>query len=163
MKQIGVIGPESKNVKDKAVLDLAFKIGAQLAKQQAIVITGGCSGVAQAACKGAMSQGGISIGTPGAKRKTAVEGVTVEICTPIDVGDFCFAGILSSDALICFAGGPGTVAEIALAYRYGKPLIFMRGYGDDWLEQLIDVSDDYPLFIADTVEQAVQLALTQDN
>jgi uncharacterized protein (TIGR00725 family) len=161
--QIGIIGPETKNMIEEQreiFLPLAFQIGKELSKRGATLITGGCSGIAEAACKGASLVGGITVGTPGPKRGSSVAGVNVEICTPIDVGDYLFAGTLSSDVIIVFPGDAGTLAELAIAYRYKKPLILIKGISDGILEKLFSkVDSDYPQYIAEDVFSIVDTAM----
>mgnify|MGYP001580784643 CR=1 FL=1 len=89
--------------------------------------------------------------------------IAVEICTPIDIGDFLFAGIPSCDSLIVFPGGAGTMAELALAYRYSKPMIIMMGY-NQWYDELIcnplDSSIGKLKFLgAEKPEEAVKIAV----
>lgn len=159
--QIGIIGPEKKNIPEDKIrmLDVAKEIGAELAKRGAILITGGCSGVSRAACEGAQSQRGITVGTPGRIRDTSASPVTVEICTPIDVGDYLFAGILSSDCIIAFPGDAGTVAELAIAYRYKKPIVVLKEY-EDILQNLFgSFSKEYPLFTVGSAKEAACIAI----
>lgn len=161
--QIGIIGPEEKNMKKNKnrMLTMAKEIGKLVAVNKAVLITGGCSGVAQAACKGAQEQKGITVGTPGRTRGTSIFPVTVEICTPIDIGDYLFAGILSSDCIIVFPGDAGTLAELAIAYRYKKPLVFIKGFGEDLPKKLFgSFENKYPLFVVNDAEEAVNTALS---
>jgi len=163
--QIGIIGPEQKNMRGTAdyvqtMLDISKEIGAGIAKQKAILITGGCSGVVRAACEGAMEKGGIVIGTPGRDRGACVAPVTVEICTPIDVGDYLFAGVPSCDALIVLPGDAGTLAELAIAYRYKKPLVFIKGFDENLLKESFGSATDlYPYAIVNTAQEAVAKAM----
>lgn len=160
--QIGIIGPEEKNIcldKD-SFLKQAYELGKKLAEKNAIIITGGCTGVAESASKGAFDAGGITIGTPGPERGSSVESTTIEICTPINVGDFIFAGTLSSDVLIVFPGDAGTIAELAIAYRYRKPLLVLRCFEKEILKQMNwNKMEDYPLYVADSVDDLVLLAI----
>jgi len=156
--QIGVIGGEDKNLppdKREKILKIARKIGQEIAKNKAILISGGMSGVMEAACQGAYEKGGITVGTPGRKRKTSNPWVMVEICTPIDIGDYIFAGILSCDAIIVLPGGTGTLAEIFIASRYKKPLIFIKDFSLELLEK-INLKNKY---IADSAELAVKMSI----
>ena len=165
--QIGVIGPEERNISSelkKKFLETAEEIGRIIAKNNAILITGGCSGVAEACAKGAYENNGITVGTPGRNRRTSNAYTTVEICTPIDIGDYLFAGVLSCDAIIVFPGDAGTLAELAIAYRNKKPLIFIEGFEENLLDRLFThISKDYPKFIAKNPEEAVKLALKFGN
>ncbi len=163
--QIGIIGPERKNLpknkgEQRKILKLAGEIGRGVAKEKAILITGGCSGVVAAASKAAYQNGGIVVGTPGRERGTAIPWTTVEICTPIDIGDYLFAGVLSCDAIIVIPGDAGTLAELAIAYRNRKPLIFIKGFQEDILEKLeFNKRKTYPYFIVNSAKEAVKSAL----
>src|SRR3989344_311921 len=103
--QIGVMGPavseypQDPKIK-KLICRYAEKIGELLAKRGVIVFTGGMDGVMELACKGAKNKNGITVGTPGRTRNMSNKYVDIEVLTPIDVGDFIFAGILSCDAII---------------------------------------------------------------
>jgi len=104
----------------------AETVGAEIVKRGGILISGGMDGIMEASCKGAYEQGGITVGTPGRERNASNKYVTVEICTPIEVGDYLFAGLLSCDVIIVFPGGAVTLAEMALAYRFKKPMYYER-------------------------------------
>jgi uncharacterized protein (TIGR00725 family) len=163
--QIGIIGPEEINLpKNKQerikMLDVARKVGETAAKNNVVLITGGCTGVVEAACRAAYEAGGIIVGTPGRERGSSNPWVNVEICTPIDVGDFLFAGILSCDAIIVLPGDAGTLAELAIAYRYRKPLIFIKGFGEDILSNLkLKGAKNFPCYVVKTAEEAVKKTL----
>ena len=161
--QIGVIGPEEKNILEKDMdkfLSLSFEIGKKLAEAEVITVTGGCTGIAEYVSKGAYTNGGITVATPGPDRLMSVPYTTVEICTSINVGDFVFAGTLTSDVLIVFPGDAGTLAEIAIAYRYCKPFVLLKGISDGILEQLFgSVPKDYPQYVVENSEQAVAMAI----
>ncbi len=161
--QIGIIGPEEKNIpgkREEVILKLSEEIGRLVAEEKAILITGGCSGVVEAACRGAYQVGGIVVGTPGRTRGMAIPWTTVEICTPIDIGDYIFAGILSSDVIIVIPGDAGTLGELAIAYRYRKPLIFIKGFGEDFLAVLqLEGWEKYPYYVVQSAGEAVELAV----
>lgn len=57
--------------------------------------------------------------------------------------------VLTADALIALAGGPGTASEVRLAMRFGKPLAALVAARD----QIPGLPDDAPL--VETVEAAV--------
>ena len=160
--QIGIIGPETKNIQQEIrenMLKDAATIGKLLAKN-AILITGGGTGVAQSASKAAFEAGGITVGTPGRKRGSATEGTMIEICTPIEIGDYLFAGTLSCDCIITFPGDAGTLAELAIAYRNKIPLVFLKEYGGNLLPALFrNVPLTYPVSVANDAAEAAQIAL----
>ncbi|MEK6845697.1 MAG: hypothetical protein AABY26_02970, partial [Nanoarchaeota archaeon] len=160
--QIGIIGPEEQNIpaeKRELFLSLAYAIGKRLAENGAVVVTGGCSGIAEYSSRGAFEAGGVTVATPGPERGTSVSSTTIEICTPINVGDFVFAGTLSSDVLIVFPGDAGTIAELAIAYRYRRPLVLLKDVSEDILEGIFEVIPDYPVFVVADAEEAVNKAL----
>jgi len=167
--QIGVLGPSESNLPTDLVLRTkllqdAETVGRLIAQERAILITGGMDGAMEVSCKGAREAGGITIGTPGRDRGMCNPHVLIEICTPIDVGDFLFAGSLSCDALIVFPGGAGTLAEVALTYRFRKPMVIMRGF-NEWYDKLVgkplDQSSNKLAFLgADTPEEAVTKAIS---
>jgi len=62
--------------------ELAEEVGRELARHGAILICGGLGGVMEAACKGASSQGGTTIGIlPGNSRQAANPHVQIPIVT----------------------------------------------------------------------------------
>ena len=160
--QIGIIGPEEQNIpaeKRELFLSSAYTIGKRLAENDVIVFTGGCSGIAEYSSRGAFEAGGITVATPGPERGTSVKSTTIEICTSINVGDFVFAGTLSSDVLIVFPGDAGTIAELAIAYRYRKPLVLIKSISEGILENIFEKISDYPVFVAADAEEAVNKSL----
>lgn len=93
-----------------------------LADAGAVVVTGGCSGVMEAASKGAHEAGGTTLGIlPGTDRGEANEWVSVAV--PTGMGEARNALVVrAADALIAIGGAWGTLSEIALARKAGKPV-----------------------------------------
>ncbi|MCS7299826.1 MAG: TIGR00725 family protein [Thermodesulfovibrio sp.] len=123
MKIIGVIGAGEA---EKELLDLAEKVGRLLAKENVIVVTGGLGGVMEAACKGAYSEGGVTVGIlPTDKKEDANPYVKIPI--PTGMGEMRNSLIVrASDALIAIGGGYGTLSEIALALKTGKKVVGLK-------------------------------------
>ena len=141
MKQIGIMGPAlneyPENEKERERIEqTAERIGKELASAGAIVITGGCDGVMEAALRGAKKAGGITVGTPGRTRGISNKYVDVEIITEIDTGSLLFAGLPGCDALIFIPRGAGTLAELCIAYRLKKPVVILKGF-DQWYDSKI--------------------------
>jgi len=165
--QIGVIGPaESEYPKDATlknkVCEYAERIGELLAKKGVIVFTGGADGVMELASKGAKNKNGTTVGTPGRTRESSNKYIDIEVLTPIDVGDFLFAGILSCDAIITIPGGAGTMAELCLAYRYKKPIVIIEGLSKDYDNLINNYLDESRLVLiegAKNPEEAVEKAV----
>jgi uncharacterized protein (TIGR00725 family) len=119
-KLIAVIGggqPTSKEAK------LAEKVGQELARNGAILICGGLSGVMEAACRGASSEGGMTIGIlPGENRQLANPYVEIPIATGIGYARNA-AVVKSAQAVIAVGGSYGTLTEIGYALQSGLPVI----------------------------------------
>lgn len=87
------------------------------------MVCGGLSGVMEAACRGAKSAGGTTIGIlPGTDRAQANRFVDHAVAT--GMGEMRNVIIvLSADALVAIGGGFGTLAELGHALRAGKPVV----------------------------------------
>lgn len=165
--QIGVIGPaENEYPKDtdlrNKICDFAEQTGKLLAERGVVVFTGGADGVMELASEGAKEGNGITVGTPGRNRESSNKYVDIEVLTPIDVGDFLFAGTLSCDAMITIPGGAGTMAELCLAYRNKKPIIVIEGINQDYdklINNYLDGSEMVLIQGAKNPEEAVEKAL----
>lgn len=120
MKMIGVIGAGSCN---SETYELARKVGVGIAKMRAILVCGGLGGVMEGACRGASEAGGQTVGIlPGPDRGHANPHVTIPIVT--DLGHARNVLIVrSSDLLVAISGGYGTLSEIGIALKLGKPVI----------------------------------------
>ncbi len=116
-KIIGVIGGSQI---DKKTYDLAFRVGELIAEARAIVICGGLSGVMEAACKGAKSKGGTTIGVlPGLETADANFWVDYPIATGLGHGRNMII-VNTAQALVAISFGYGTLSEIAFALGSGK-------------------------------------------
>ncbi|MDY6916380.1 MAG: TIGR00725 family protein [Chloroflexota bacterium] len=101
----------------------AEAVGRELAEQGATLICGGLEGVMEAACRGAVSQGGTTIGIlPGNSRHDANPYVKIPIVTGMG---YARNGIVakSGQAVIAIGGSWGTLSEIAYALQGGVPVV----------------------------------------
>jgi len=107
-------------------LQTAEAVGRLLAEGGAVLVCGGLGGVMEAASKGAKSAGGATIGIlPGPDREAANE--YVDIAIPTGLGEMRNGLVVrSADALIAVGGEFGTLSEIALALKAGKPVVGLR-------------------------------------
>ncbi len=102
---------------------IAEEVGRQLARQGAILVCGGLSGVMEAACKGASSEGGLTIGIlPGESRQAANPYVQIPIVTGIGYARNITV-VKSAQAVIAIDGSYGTLSEISHALQSGIPVI----------------------------------------
>ncbi len=118
--QIGIVG--SSNCEDR-ISRIAERTGVHVAARGAVLITGGMTGVMEAASRGAKSAGGLVVGIlPGASKSESNPYVDVVILT--EMGHARNAIIArSSDCLIAIAGGFGTLSEVALALKIQRPVV----------------------------------------
>ncbi len=117
---IGVIGASRP---DKHTYDIAEEVGKEIAKRGAAVLCGGLGGVMEAVCKGARSEGGLTIGIiPSDFRDDANKYVQIPIVTGMGIGRNVML-VKSADALIAVGGGFGTLSEIAHALNLGKTVV----------------------------------------
>jgi len=117
---VAVVGPGDASA---AELDIAEEVGAGLAAAGAVVVTGGLGGVMEAACRGARSRRGRTVGIlPGEDREAANGWVEVAIATGF--GELRNGLVVrASDALVAIGGGHGTLSEVALALKLGRPVV----------------------------------------
>ncbi len=102
---------------------LAEEVGRQLARKGAVVVCGGLGGVMEAACRGASSEGGLTVGIlPGGSAANANPFVQVPIVTGIGYARN-IAVVNSARVVIAVGGSYGTLSEIAHALQNGIPVI----------------------------------------
>ena len=117
---IGVIGAGSCT---REVSKIAEDVGARIAKMGAILICGGLGGVMEAAAKGAREAGGITVGIlPGFHTEDANRYINIPIVTAMSHARNVII-VRSSDVLIAIEGGYGTLSEISIGLKIGKPVI----------------------------------------
>jgi uncharacterized protein (TIGR00725 family) len=94
-----------------------------VAEAGAGLVCGGLGGVMEAACRGARSRGGLTLGLlPGVDRDAANGWVIVAV--PTGLGEARNALIVrAADAVVAVGGGWGTMSEIALAVKAGVPVV----------------------------------------
>ncbi len=121
--QIGVIGGGEC---PPDLYEIAQEVGGEIAKRGFSLVCGGLSGVMEAACRGAKEVGGITIGIlPASDRRDA--NPYVDIVIPTGLGHARNIIVVhASDALVAIDGGAGTLSEIAIALKVGKPIVGIR-------------------------------------
>ena len=104
-------------------------VGAEVARQGAVLVTGGLGGVMRAASEGARNEGGLVVGiVPQSEKEYANPFCDVVIATGIGhARDFITA--YSADAVIVVGGGVGTMVEASAAYLQRIPIVSIRGSG----------------------------------
>lgn len=117
---IAIIGPSDAPAQ---VLASAQEAGSWVARAGAVLVTGGLGGAMEAACRGAQSAGGTTVGIlPGDRRSDANR--FVDIAIPTGMGEMRnLLVVRAADAVLAVGGGLGTLSELALALKLGKPTI----------------------------------------
>ena len=133
-------------------LATAETLGRLIASEGWILVCGGLGGVMEAAARGCVAAGGTTIGIlPGDDRRHANPYVSFAI--PTGMGEARNALVArSADVVIAVGGEFGTLSEMALALKMGKPVI---GIGT-WSLGVDDRPD--PILRADTPEDAIATA-----
>ena len=116
---IGVIGAGSC---DTHAYALAREIGYQIGQNGWILVCGGLGGVMEAAARGCTEARGMTVGIlPGLDHSAANQYIRVPI--PTGLGEARNALVVrASHALVAISGGYGTLSEIALGLKTGKPV-----------------------------------------
>jgi uncharacterized protein (TIGR00725 family) len=156
---IAVIGDSSCSRQEAR---LAESVGKLLAQRGATVVCGGLGGVMEAACRGAKSKGGMTVGIlPGQDSSTANQWVDIPVVTGI--GEARNVAVAkSAQAVIAVCGGYGTLSEIAYALKSGIPVVGLntwslsRGGRED--DSIVRVHS-----AAEAVDAAISLAKKRKN
>lgn len=133
----------------------ARAVGRLLAEAGARVVTGGLGGVMAAAGRGAREGGGhVTAILPGTDRAGAREADVVVCSGAGEARDL--AVVASADAVIAIGGGWGTLAEIGLARKLGRPVVLLGSWR---IEEPGAPAGRTACPVADTPAAAVRMAL----
>jgi uncharacterized protein (TIGR00725 family) len=149
---VAVIGPSDATSQETRN---AEEIGRKLAEGGAIVVSGGLGGVMEAACQGASTADGTTVGLlPGTDRDSANE--WVQVALPTGLGELRNGLIIrAADAVIAVGGAYGTLSEIALALRTGVPVIGLNTWEIEGIEPVESA--------AEAVARALERAAGRDD
>ena len=107
--------------------DAAEEVGRLLAQRGCTVVTGGLGEVMAAAHRGAREAGGATLAIlPGEDRSAANAWAEHVVVTGIGHARN-LAVAASGDAVVAIGGSYGTIAEMALALRLGRPVVALEG------------------------------------
>jgi hypothetical protein len=152
VRVIAVIGTGEP---DPLLEELAHEVGRLLAEAGCTLVCGGLGGVMLAACRGARSASGRTVGIlPGRSRADANPYVDVAIATGMaEARNAVIAW--TADAVVAVGGGFGTLSEIALTLRAGKRVVGL----ETW--EVSQGGRDPGILRASTPREAVRLVLEQ--
>jgi len=151
-----VVGVMGGGDADPGVCRMARELGSLIAARGWVLLNGGRNtGVMAASARGAKEAGGTVIGVlPDRDASAASPDLDYAIVTGL--GDARnVINVLSSDVVIACPGGAGTLSEVALALKSGKPVILL---GFDAGPALEPYRTSGQLRSADSPAEAVALA-----
>jgi uncharacterized protein (TIGR00725 family) len=106
----------------------AREVGRLVAGRGGTVVCGGRSGVMEAAARGATEAGGIAIGIlPDEDREEANEYLTYSVATGTGHARN-LAVVCSGDVVVAVGGEYGTLSEIGLALKVGRPVVALMSW-----------------------------------
>jgi uncharacterized protein (TIGR00725 family) len=139
---------------DDPISALAEAVGRSVAEAGGVVVCGGLGGAMAAACRGAKSVGGTTVGLlPGTDRRDANAWVDVRLPTGLGEARNVLV-VRAADAVIAIGGEYGTLSELAVALKMGVPVVGVRTW------QLARDGAPVDAFVeATSAEEAVRLVL----
>jgi uncharacterized protein (TIGR00725 family) len=106
----------------------ARTVGRLVAERGGVVVCGGLGGVMEAVARGATEAGGVALGIlPEKDRGRANIYLTYSVVTGMGHARN-LAVALSGDVVVAVGGGYGTLSEIGLALKAGRPVIVLSGW-----------------------------------
>lgn len=144
---IGIIGAGKAG--EEGYAD-AREVGRLVAARGGAVVCGGLGGIMEAACRGAAEVGGEAIAIlPGGDGNQANSWATIAIATNMGHARNVIIAH-TAEALIAVEGEYGTLSEMAIALKLGKPVVALRRH--------LEIPGAVP---ADTPEEAVRMVFAR--
>ncbi len=113
---------------DATAYDLALRVGRAAARAGAVVVCGGLGGVMEAACRGAREAGGRTVAViPGPDPAAANPWAEVVVATGLGHARNVVV-VQSGDAVVALPGSWGTLSEISLARKCGRPVVAVSAW-----------------------------------
>jgi uncharacterized protein (TIGR00725 family) len=124
---IGVMGPAAC---DPETAEIARAVGRMVADRGAALLCGGRGGVMEAAAQGTREGGGLTIGIlPGVNQRDSPPNPYIDVALFTGLGEGRnWVNVCACDAMIAIGGGFGTLSEIALALKAGKPVVLIGSW-----------------------------------
>jgi len=120
---IGVMGGGHVDTRQE---EMAYQLGHRIAAEGWVLLNGGRqAGIMDASARGAREKGGITVGIlPDADERHLSPHILIPILTGMGSGRN-YINALSSHVMVACPGGAGTLSEIALALKHGRPVILL--------------------------------------
>lgn len=170
MITIAVIGRAQRGPTDpvpEATLTAAYEVGRAIASHGAVLVSGGTTGVMEAASRGAREEGGLTIGVlPGTERGAANRYVDIALPTGLGTARNLIY-TRGCDAVVMVGGGVGTLNEVTIAYAAHRNVVVLEGTGG-WADRLrgalvegryMDERKSTEIHFATTPQEAVDKAM----
>lgn len=121
---------------DSETYKKAYKVGKEIASRGGILICGGRTGIMEAACKGAVEEGGLTIGIlPDGDVSRANAYVKIPIPTGIGIARNSII-VRACSAAIAISGKYGTLSEIAYCFQIGTPVCSLDSWKIEGIKQV---------------------------
>ena len=108
--------------------DAAREVGRLVAESGGVVVCGGLGGVMEAAARGATERDGVAIGVlPDEDRGRANPYLSYSVATGMGQARN-LAVVCSADVVVAVGGEYGTLSEIGLALKVGRPVVGLKSW-----------------------------------
>jgi uncharacterized protein (TIGR00725 family) len=158
---VAVCGSDADDVHlSLTMLEAAEKVGFGIAQKGGILVCGGRGGVMEAACRGAKTAHGLTVGLLPDSKLEANAFVDVPVPTGLGMRRN-FLVVSAADVVIAIGGRWGTLSEICYAVIFEKPVVLVVGTGgcvDELAAGFLMKENRSFLHVASSAEEAVQKA-----
>jgi len=151
--KIGVMGSgleKGEKILTKKTLNLAYRVGMEIARHNCILVNGACRGIPYAASEGAKEADGFVMGVSPAenlhehvhKYKFPVNVYDLIIYTGFGFKGRNVVNVTNCDAVIIVGGHVGTLNEFTIAYDEGMVIGVMQGSGGiaDFVDDILRIA-----------------------
>ena len=151
--KIGVMGSSRSQIEEfelERLTELAVRLGQAIAERGCVLITGGTTGFPDTVSRSARRSGCLTVGiSPASSReehsiryRLPEDAVDVMVYTGFGLKGRNVINVRSSDVVIIFGGGIGTLNEFTIAYDEGKVVGVLEGTGGiaDKIKELVSFS-----------------------
>ena len=160
---VAVCGSDADDVAlSTQTLEVAEQVGAGIAARGGILVCGGRGGVMEAACRGAKSKNGLTVGLLPDSKQEANAFVDVPLSTGLGMRRN-FLVVSAADVVIGIGGRWGTLSEISYAAIFGKPVVLVMGTGgcvEELAAGYLMKTSDAKLSVVASASEAVEKAFS---